>query len=498
MAVKYGFFDSVNGDRKYSADDISNYFLKLISNGVFSDPTNNLQVTAGSGMSVDVAAGWGFINCKWANNIGVENFSIDAADSILDRIDRVVLRLRPGVASRDIVLDVKKGTAAATPSAPSLTRVSGGVWELSLAQIYVAAGATSITAGSITDERADETVCGYVSALVPQSSGDGAIYYCNGVNDNVMLAQYVTNWIAGGKTGAITISGTFGVDATTTEGEGGVAYSLLINNSSGQNITLNFERVGAIEARGTSFGSFAGCDIKGLKVHYNVTPSGAITALSGVNSNFVSCKVYGEIAGTAVRFIAYSGNKCRYVRCDSDIENLGMVYGLVCTSSTAEGCVIKVKSTGTDYNAHGAVIADTSSCRVCTFEAITAATNTSAWGVGAQGAGIYTDCVFIGMGAVKGQGFYISAAGWMVASGCIFRGYTKDTINGFGLGLGSGANASTLLTGINCNQVSETGYSQTGSMEMWLASGTYSGSFYKAERVPATMVSLGSFTANRA
>lgn len=38
MAVKYGFFDSVNGDRKYSADDISNYFLKLISNGVFLTP----------------------------------------------------------------------------------------------------------------------------------------------------------------------------------------------------------------------------------------------------------------------------------------------------------------------------------------------------------------------------------------------------------------------------------------------------------------------------
>ena len=32
--MKCGFFNSVNGDRKYDADDISNYFLKLISNGV--------------------------------------------------------------------------------------------------------------------------------------------------------------------------------------------------------------------------------------------------------------------------------------------------------------------------------------------------------------------------------------------------------------------------------------------------------------------------------
>ena len=38
MAIKYGFFNSVSGDRKYNADDISNYFLKLISDGVFATP----------------------------------------------------------------------------------------------------------------------------------------------------------------------------------------------------------------------------------------------------------------------------------------------------------------------------------------------------------------------------------------------------------------------------------------------------------------------------
>ena len=35
--LKYGFFNSVSGDRKYDADDISNYFVKLISNGVFPE-----------------------------------------------------------------------------------------------------------------------------------------------------------------------------------------------------------------------------------------------------------------------------------------------------------------------------------------------------------------------------------------------------------------------------------------------------------------------------
>ena len=61
MAVTYGFFDSINGDRTYNADDIGNYFLKLISNGVFATPSTSLQVQATTGMTVNVAAGWGFI-----------------------------------------------------------------------------------------------------------------------------------------------------------------------------------------------------------------------------------------------------------------------------------------------------------------------------------------------------------------------------------------------------------------------------------------------------
>ena len=56
--IKYGFFNSVGGDRKYNADDISNFFVKLISDGVFATPATCMQVTAGTGLNVAVAAGW--------------------------------------------------------------------------------------------------------------------------------------------------------------------------------------------------------------------------------------------------------------------------------------------------------------------------------------------------------------------------------------------------------------------------------------------------------
>ena len=167
MAVTYGFFDSVNGDRTYTADDIGNYFLKLISNGVFAQPSTSMQVQAASGLTVNVAAGWGFINCKWINNDSNYNIQLDAADSSMNRIDRIVLHLDTSRIARSITIEAKKGTPALTPVAPALTR-SGNVYELSLAQIRVIANATSIDQTDITDERPDTDLCGWVTGLIDQ------------------------------------------------------------------------------------------------------------------------------------------------------------------------------------------------------------------------------------------------------------------------------------------------------------------------------------------
>lgn len=167
MAVTYGFFDSINGDRTYNADQISEYFLKLISNGVFATPATAMQVTATTGLIVNVSAGWGFINCKWVKNDNDYALQLDAADTSFARIDRVVLHLDISHEHRYITIEIKKGTPAATPTPPTLTR-SGDVYELSLAQIAVAANATAITQADITDERADTSVCGYVTGLIDQ------------------------------------------------------------------------------------------------------------------------------------------------------------------------------------------------------------------------------------------------------------------------------------------------------------------------------------------
>lgn len=157
--ANYGFFDSVSGDRRYSAEDLTKYFLQLIPNGVI---TGGLAVTSSGGLSVSVSAGWGFIESRWFKNAAAYTLGLETADPTNPRIDRVTLKL--DLSARTIAITAKTGTAAATPSAPALTR-SSSVYELSLAQIYIVAGATAITNSEITDERGDGTVCGYVTGF---------------------------------------------------------------------------------------------------------------------------------------------------------------------------------------------------------------------------------------------------------------------------------------------------------------------------------------------
>ena len=165
MSIKSGFFDSVNGDRKYSADDLSNVWVKFISNGVYAEPTTSLLVTANGGMTVKVSPGWAFINSKWLKNDDDYILTLDDSDVEYNRLDRIVLRLDPSDSARAISIEVKKGTAASpTPIVP-LTRVENGIWELSIAQVWVFANTTEISQSAIVDERGNIDVCGWVTKI---------------------------------------------------------------------------------------------------------------------------------------------------------------------------------------------------------------------------------------------------------------------------------------------------------------------------------------------
>jgi len=143
----------------YTAEDAQLWFATRTS-GVYTN--GHLAVTAGGTMNVTLGAGVAWLHyndyagCVYANTAG-KALTVTLADAQYKRIDRVCIRLE--ILNNKCYAYIKKGTAAASPAAPALQRDSVA-YEISLAQITVAAGATAINAGNITDERLNESVCG--------------------------------------------------------------------------------------------------------------------------------------------------------------------------------------------------------------------------------------------------------------------------------------------------------------------------------------------------
>jgi hypothetical protein len=137
--------------------EYSRLFRELQDDGVvgsFGD--TSLKVSAdSSGMNVKVAAGSAIIQGYMHRSTAIETIAI-AASGAIQRVDRIALRLdiTAAPATARIVIVYKQGTpAASNPVPPALTQIDGGVWEIGLGTVAVAASASSIAAGNVTEER---------------------------------------------------------------------------------------------------------------------------------------------------------------------------------------------------------------------------------------------------------------------------------------------------------------------------------------------------------
>lgn len=167
MAITSGFFNSKSGDRKYNAEQMSKYFDKLITSGVFPNPSTQLQVVESSGMTINVLPGRGIVDCRWVDNDANHSLVIESSDALLDRIDAIIMKLDLTEEVRAINIEVKKGTPGTKPVPPSMTR-DEYVQEYCLATIRVKRLAEVITQADITDTRPDSKVCGWVTGLITQ------------------------------------------------------------------------------------------------------------------------------------------------------------------------------------------------------------------------------------------------------------------------------------------------------------------------------------------
>ncbi len=177
MSLTYGFFNAnlVEGeyDRKYTADQLAEFFASLIGNGVTAAIEDAFKVIPDSGMNINVSAGFAWINGFWSKNDSPFSLTVPAAPSSGYRKDLVVLRFNRS--DRSIVPTLIQGSVSSSSPAsmPSYSRTVNQ-YDLVLASIDLSAGISSVTASMITDLRSDTTYCGIVntfaSILIPTGS----------------------------------------------------------------------------------------------------------------------------------------------------------------------------------------------------------------------------------------------------------------------------------------------------------------------------------------
>ena len=127
-----------------------------VAGGVFPGG-GAMAVSAGSGLAVNVAAGYCCVPAASAIQGGyifgamteITNLTLAAADPTNPRIDLIVAYVNDlGTSASAAYVQTVTGTPASSPSAPTPPTPS-----IVLAEVQVNAGAASLTSGNITDER---------------------------------------------------------------------------------------------------------------------------------------------------------------------------------------------------------------------------------------------------------------------------------------------------------------------------------------------------------
>lgn len=115
------------------------------------DTINDYLATAATGTRlVSVSAGDMVVCGVLVRNSAAASVALDANATSNSRIDLIVLEVDwSGDTDTASTIKFVKGTAAASPVAPALTRVAGTLWQVKLAQVTLAPSAGQLTAAMV-------------------------------------------------------------------------------------------------------------------------------------------------------------------------------------------------------------------------------------------------------------------------------------------------------------------------------------------------------------
>jgi hypothetical protein len=196
MSVSSGFFNSLNGDRKYNAAQMSAIFDGLIIDGVFASIGTAFAVKAAGGLTVNVGVGKAWFDHTWTVNDSILPMTAPEAEVLLDRIDAVVLEVNGMESVRDNTIKFVKGNPSIAPSRPTLTN-EGNVHQYPLCYIYRKYGTAVINQADITPMVGTESTP-FVTGILQTISLDELLGKWQDELDRFTNArsQEVDDWIA--------------------------------------------------------------------------------------------------------------------------------------------------------------------------------------------------------------------------------------------------------------------------------------------------------------
>lgn len=173
MSLSSGFFNSVDHDRLYNAEDMSRLFDGLIRDGVFASIGTCMVVKANTKMTVNVGIGRAWFNHTWTLNDAIMPVTLEQSHVLWNRIDAVVIEVNSEENVRQNSIKVIQGEPSTNPVKPTLTK-SVLVNQYPLAYITVPAAATAIRQADI-ENTVGTTECPFVSGILEVISIDQLI-----------------------------------------------------------------------------------------------------------------------------------------------------------------------------------------------------------------------------------------------------------------------------------------------------------------------------------
>lgn len=175
MALSCGFYNSLDHDRKYNAEQFGSIFDGVIHDGVYMNIGGTLMVKAtGSDMTVNIQTGRAWFNHTWTLNDTIYPITLPNAEQMLQKIVAIVLEINNETNVRTNSFKTLVGTPASqNPQRPTLVNTES-IHQYPLAYILIKPEVTVIKQEDITN-MVGTSACPFVTSVAASMNVDELI-----------------------------------------------------------------------------------------------------------------------------------------------------------------------------------------------------------------------------------------------------------------------------------------------------------------------------------